>query len=135
MANPQPRLASERLDKLAVTASTLCLVHCLVLPLLVPVVALIAPFAENELVHKALVLFAVPVSGWVIYRDAGREGRLPFIVTAVAGLALLICGAFIEQLEDYETPLTVAGSLLVATAHLWRLWHKRSPRSAVSADV
>ncbi|MEM8547455.1 MAG: MerC domain-containing protein [Pseudomonadota bacterium] len=135
MADSQPRLASERLDTLAVAASTLCLVHCLVLPLLVPVLALIAPFAENELVHKALVLVAVPVSGWVIYTDAGRAGRRPFVATAVAGLALLICGAFIEPLEDYETPLTVAGSLLVASAHLWRLWHKRTPGQTAGADA
>ena len=112
---------STRLDIYAASLSALCVFHCLALPLLVPFLAFAAPFAENEAVHRGLVrLLAAPISLWVIFRPHSLSKHLVFVGAASLGLGLLVAGAFVKPLEAHEQPITLAGALLLGTAHLWR---------------
>ena len=43
-----------------------------------------------------------------------------FAAWAAFGGALLVAGAFVESLHDYETHLTVIGACCLAGAHLFR---------------
>ena len=113
-----------KLDFVAATLSTACLIHCLALPILVAILPLSMTWLENEWVHRLLVLIALPVSGVAIANSLRREEGLAFPLAAVGGLALLIVAAFIEALHDYEVSVTVAGSLLLAAAHIGR-WSTR----------
>lgn len=113
------------LDISAITLSGLCLVHCLLLPLIVAILPMAGVLAENEWIHKAFVVTALPISGLLILRGKCTHGRMVFLALAISGLSLLIAGAFAEQLEAYETPITVLGALLLACAHLWR-WTRHS---------
>ena len=106
-------------DTSAIGLSTLCLVHCLALPIVAAGVPVLASAAEAEWVHRAFVLLAVPISFMAMARGGGRV----FTGLALVGLSLLITGAFVEQLHDYETPLTVAGALTLAFAHIFR-WRR-----------
>ena len=108
------------LDFFAIGVATLCILHCLALPLLISAVSLSIPFVESELTHKVLVLLALPISLYAIYADAKRGGRAAFILTATAGLALLLGAAFLEIMEAHEELLTTTGSILLVAAHLWR---------------
>ena len=114
-----------RLDLCAAGLSTLCLLHCLALPLLVAVLPLAAQAADNELVHRVLVVAAVPVSLRVIWKTLPVDGSGLFIGAALGGLGLLLVGAFIEAAEAYEQPITVAGGLLLGSAHLWNWVRQR----------
>jgi hypothetical protein len=112
------------LDGTAVFLSTLCVVHCLLLPVLAAVLPVLGLWAEAEWVHRAFVMAAVPISAMVFLRgrsDTAGRNWLRLIVSL--GLASLVLGAFVEALHDYETILTVLGACLVATAHL--LNHRR----------
>lgn len=108
------------LDGAAIGVSTLCIIHCLALPLLVVALPALAAVAEVEWVHKALVLVAAPVSLFAMTRLHGVEGRLLISALIVVGLALLIAGAFVEALHDHEVLLTVAGALILSVAHILR---------------
>ncbi len=108
------------LDFFAIGVATLCILHCLALPLLISAVSLSIPFVESELTHKVLVMIALPISLYAIFADAKHGGRIAFIVTATAGLALLLGAAFLEPMEAHEELLTTAGSILLVAAHLWR---------------
>lgn len=108
------------IDASAVTLSGLCLIHCLALPLAVAFLPLAGVVAEAEWVHKAFVAAALPLSAWAITRSGHMKGRAVFVLLAVSGLALLVAAAFVEALHDFETPLTVLGALLLASAHIWR---------------
>ena len=119
------RAQTARLDLCAAGLSTLCLLHCLALPLLVAVMPLVAQAADNELVHRVLVILALPVSLRVIWKTLPLEGNGLFIGTALSGLGLLLVGAFIEALSAYEQPITVAGGLLLGSAHLWNWVRQR----------
>ena len=114
------------LDLYAAALSTLCLIHCLALPLVATLLPLAAHFAENEAVHRMLVLLAAPVSLWVVWKAWSTKGHGVFIAAALIGLGLLFLGAFVEATEAYEEPITVAGAALLGCAHLWRWLRHRS---------
>lgn len=124
------------LDLYAAGLSTLCLLHCLALPLLTTVLPIAGQLSENELLHRALVLLAAPATLWVSWQMLRRNGSLLFLVAACIGLALLVLAAFLEPMAAYEQPMTVTGALLLAGAHLWR-WsrhrHGGSHRTEPSA--
>lgn len=114
------------LDGAAIGVSTLCLIHCLALPLLVVALPALAVVAEVEWVHRALVLIAAPVSLLALAR-LQRVGSRPAIsALIVLGLSLLIAAAFVHALHDHEVMLTVAGALIVSLAHIWR-WRAHRP--------
>ena len=116
------------LDLCAAGLSTLCLIHCLALPFAATLLPLAAHFAENELVHKILVILAAPASLWVVRMVWSTEGSGLFIGAALTGLGLLLLGAFVGPLEAYEEPITIAGASILAFAHLWRWLRHRSRR-------
>lgn len=107
------------LDASAISLSGLCLAHCLALPLVAAFSPLLATWAEAEWVHGLLIGIAAPLSALALWR---RGQRLPVIALALAGLSLMALGVAHWPGKDLETPLTVAGSLLLAGSHIlnWR---------------
>jgi len=112
------------LDLYAVGLSTLCVLHCVALPVLVALMPVVAQAAESELVHRILVVVAIPVSLRVIWMTRPVAGNRLFVGTALVGLGLLLLAAFLEALSSYEQPITVAGGVLLGSAHLWH-WVRR----------
>lgn len=108
-----------RLDLYAVGLSTLCMLHCVALPVLASLMPLAAQAAESELVHRVLVVTAIPVSLRVIWKTMPVDGNRLFLAAALVGLVLLLLAAFVEAVSPYEEPITVAGSALLCSAHLW----------------
>lgn len=110
-------------DGMAVGASALCLIHCLALPLVIAALpALAARLDLGEGFHLAVLAFALPVSGFALIEGWRRHrGVTPLVVGAV-GLVLLGAGVAFEDMVAVETGVTVAGSLLLAGAHManWR---------------
>ena len=111
---------SGRLDICAVGISTLCVLHCVALPVFAALMPVAAQAAESELVHKLLVAAAVPVSLRVIWKTRLAGGNRLFAGAVLLGLGLLLLAAFIEAVSAHEQPMTIAGALLVGLAHLWR---------------
>lgn len=117
-----------RLDLYAVGLSTLCILHCVALPVLVAVMPMVGQAAENELVHRVLAVAAVPVSLRVVWKTRPVSDNWLFACAALLGLGLLLLGAFVEALSAYEEPVTVAGGALLACAHIWH-WVRRCGRT------
>ena len=109
------------LDASAAGLSFLCLVHCLLLPVISAFLPLAAVLAEAEWIHKTLVLTALPITAIAIMRHRNSNVGVSFILPAVLGLSLLLAAGFVESLHDFETPLTTVGAILLASAHIWRL--------------
>ena len=121
------------LDAASVSLSGLCLLHCLALPLLAAASPLMASWAEAEWVHSAAVMLAAPLSAAALWR---RRRLLHIAGPALLGLGLLALGATHLPSHDLETPVTVAGGLLLAGAHLsnWRERHARANLPARCAE-
>ncbi|MEM0928356.1 MAG: MerC domain-containing protein [Pseudomonadota bacterium] len=115
-------------DGPAVVLSSLCILHCLALPVLASLVPTLGVWFDHEWIHRGLVLLAIPFTATALLQG-GLSGRaLGFAIGATAGLALLLAAAFVESLHDSEALLTVIGALILASAHIWRWTMHRSAR-------
>lgn len=108
----------------AVSASLLCLVHCLALPfLLLLLPGIIGLFARSEAFHYAAMALIVPsavAAFWLGYR---RHRALRPALFGLIGVGFLVAALLPGTAEGAETWLTVAGSLLLVAGHAmnWRL--------------
>lgn len=118
-----PRVAAFG-DSFAIGLSGLCLVHCLALPVAASLLPVLGAWTETEWVHWLFALMAAPISAWTLMRPADRSWRV--IGLAALGLALLFAGAAEFPSHEMETPVTVAGSLFLAGAHILN-WRRRRP--------
>lgn len=116
-------------DGLAVGASVLCLIHCLALPIVIAALpALAARLDLGEGFHLGVLAFALPVSAVALGEGWRRHRGLTPLFVGAAGLVLLAAGLAFEEWVAVETGVTVAGSLLLAGAHVAN-WRGRSPQT------
>lgn len=124
-----PELGRPYLDVYAASMCMLCLLHCIALPLVSTLLPVLGLLSENELIHRLLVLLAAPATIWLVYKATVNKQNYSFIIMALAGLGLLLIAAFVEPIAEYETPLTLAGAILLGFAHIRRwLQLRRSHR-------
>lgn len=118
-------------DGMAIGASVLCLVHCLLLPVLIVLLPTLAVFlAIPEAFHLWALAFAIPTSALALTTGYCRHRRIRPTMIALPGLFLLAMGALFAPTESAETMLSVAGALLLALGHglNWRrLQHVGTP--------
>ena len=110
-------------DGLAMGASALCLIHCLGLPILIAALPALAGRLDlGEGFHLGVLAFALPVSALALGEGWRRHRGLTPLFVGAAGLTLLALGLAFEDWAAVETGVTVAGSLLLAGAHVanWR---------------
>jgi len=110
---------NDRLDRLAIALSTLCLLHCLAIPLAVLAApAVTAWFSGTETaVHWVLLALAVPLSIWAYSRGYRRHGGIAATVLGGLGLALMLLGVSHLLAGSWEIPLTLLGVVLVSVGH------------------
>lgn len=115
-------MLSERLDGFAITASALCLVHCLALPVALTVIpALGASWVADERLHLWLLALVLPSSALALGLGCRRHRSLAVAGTGLAGLALLAAAALAAGPlwgAAAERGLTVIAATLVAAAHI-----------------
>lgn len=119
------RINSSVLDIFAVLLSSICVLHCLALPLLLAGLPLIlAGLLQGEMVHTVLLLTALPVSLIALLQGCKRHQNRSLMVLAGVGLISMFVAINIE-IEAIEQALTVVGALLVSAAHIanFRLLH------------
>jgi len=108
-------------DKLGMTMSAVCLVHCLMLPVAIVALPLVAAqWLQASGFHGVMVFILAPVvvlaavSGLRMHRRMGVAGAM------VAGMFLLSTAAFAGEswlTREWEVVLTVAGGAILIIAH------------------
>jgi hypothetical protein len=116
-------------DALAIGLSGLCLVHCLALPMLASLLPLLGAWTGAHWVHWSFAVVAAPVSLWTLTRPHVSGPSRAALALAGSGVLLLVAGASEVAGHAAEMPVTVAGSLLLAGAHLLN-WRRRNGRCA-----
>jgi len=110
-------------DKLAISLSFLCTLHCLVLPLaivLMPSLAIL-PF-EDEAFHQGLLIAVIPISTFALTIGCKKHKRYRLLLLGGIGLCILITSAILGHDllgETWEKILTVIGACLIALGHIW----------------
>lgn len=119
------------IDRSAITISTLCLIHCLVLPIIATSLPVLGVLAETEWLHRLFVVMTIPLALIAFLPPLNTRYKYVMRTLACSGVALLAAGAFVEAWHDYETQLTVFGALLIGVAHICRIVYRRHIHSTL----
>ena len=116
------RLRQKWLDGLAIGASSLCLVHCVLLPaLFVLLPALAAIVALPEDFHFWGLVAAIPTSALAIAIGHRRHRAWTPVTLAASGLAFLCAGEIVFHGSSAEPWFAILGSLQLGAAHIVNL--------------
>lgn len=110
----------DRLDRVGVLLSGLCMVHCLAGLLLVSVLGLGGEALLDPAIHRIGLMLAVLVGAFTIGLGTIRHGRRGPLLIGSLGITLM-AAAVVAGHGAAEAGLTIAGVLLVATAHIRNL--------------
>lgn len=103
-----------------IAASTLCLLHCLAMPLLLLALPALG-WAAGEHTHQALIGVALAAALLSLGPGYLAHRRAPVLLLGGAGLAGLAVAVFLvgpRYGESAETALSVTGAILLCAAHL-----------------
>ena len=108
-------------DKIAMTLSMICVIHCFFVPsFLILGVGYLSLTIDNEFVHKAIVLLALPISLLALSTGYKNHKTTSFVPLAFFGLIMLILAVILGESvlgEAGEQIVTLFGSLSLAYAH------------------
>ena len=107
-----------KLDRFAIGLSSLCLLHCLLPPVLLFLLPAVgAAYFIPEDFHLWILLAAIPTSLFALYAGHRNHGKMLPALAAFGGLCLLGYGAIFRVTEQLELILTVVGACILALAH------------------
>ena len=108
-------------DKVAVTLSTACVLHCFFAPSFIILTSgFLSISIDNEFVHYLILLLAVPVSSFALYLGWKNHKNTSFLPFGIIGLFALVAAVLMGEAmlgEAGERAITLLGSLLVAYSH------------------
>jgi peptidoglycan/LPS O-acetylase OafA/YrhL len=108
-------------DRLGVWTSSLCVVHCILTPVLISSSAVLAHFLPaEERVHRSLALLVALFGAIALLVGFRKHGRRRILILMSAGLSCIAAAAwFGDKLpsHSYEVAITMVGSALMITAH------------------
>jgi len=111
--------SSEVLDRVAVTLSGLCLVHCLALPLVIAVLPFLGQFSDDHF-HVQMLIMVIPVSTIALGLGYRRHRHLGVVIAGIAALVVVTLGGTVAH-QHYgllaDRLLTIIGSLALAITH------------------
>jgi hypothetical protein len=108
-------------DKMAISLSLACVLHCLAVPLFIvffPSFAIIP--LEGEAFHFWMIVAVIPVSIYALALGCKKHKMLSFMVTGLLGLSCLVVAILLAEShlgETGEKVLTVLGAALIAFSH------------------
>jgi hypothetical protein len=108
-------------DHLGIWASTLCVVHCIVTPVLISFSAVFAHFIPGEeKTHRTLAIGVAALGAIALVKGFRTHGRRRILGLMALGLGFIFAGAFYgDRLPShgYEVAVTTTGSALMIWAH------------------
>lgn len=117
-------------DKVGLLVSSLCIVHCVLLPVSIVLFPTITSFLpiEEDTVHVLLILFIVPAVAFTIYSGLKVHGQRKPLYWMGGGLLFVLFGTFfVHNLfsHEWEPFFVLIGSLLLVRGHLLNSHHCR----------
>jgi len=110
-------------DKIAISLSVLCAIHCFATPmLLVFLPAMAGVLMEPELLHMWMVIVVLPVSALALTLGCKKHRKSGVLAFGTTGLALMLIAVASGALglgESAEKGLTLFGAALISMAHFW----------------
>ena len=135
------------LDRLGVGMALICAVHCLLTPVLIVLLPIIAStFWVNSEFHFWMLIAVVPLTTFSFFMGCKKHHDITLVVLAISGITLLFCGVWfgcstcegghhLPSLSDFknfphgfESVFTTLGGCILVFAHIrnYRLCRKTS---------
>jgi hypothetical protein len=115
------RVSAFSADRLGIWASALCVVHCVVTPVLISASAVFAHFIPGEeKTHRTLAVGVAGLGAIALVKGFRTHGRRRILGLMALGLGFIFAGAFYgDRLPShgYEVAVTMTGSALMIWAH------------------
>ena len=112
---------TNRWDKLGITLSSICAVHCLLTPVLLLAIPALGQFFEAPWVHVTMAIFIVPIGIFAFYSGYLHHKQKGLTALGFAGLAL-VCAGLLMPLSGIQflghDIITMAGSACLIVAHI-----------------
>lgn len=109
------------IDQLGIWTSTICVIHCLVTPIVLSVSAVSAHFLPSEeRTHRIIAVVIATLGALALVRGYRSHRSLRVLLTMIAGLSCIFAGAFWgDRLPSHgaEVLITLIGSGFMITAH------------------
>ncbi|WND01811.1 MerC domain-containing protein [Temperatibacter marinus] len=105
-------------DKVGILVSTVCLLHCMIVPLLYLIFPFaLFPFLSSEWVHLTLASLAVPIAIAAMKMGYSKHGSKRPLYIVLLGM-LMLWGALLAHDSPWlETIVAVIGAASIAMAH------------------
>lgn len=108
-------------DRLGIWASTLCIVHCIVTPVVLSLSVVSAHFLPSEeRTHRALALLIAMLGVLALIKGYRRHRRVRVVLFMAIGLSSIFAGAYWgDRLPSHgmEVVITFVGSCFMIAAH------------------
>ena len=106
-------------DKLAITLSVTCAIHCLAVPLLLVCLPSFSVLSlNNEAFHFWMIVIVLPTSVYALFMGCKQHKRYRLLLIGFVGLALLVLALMLGN-EFWEKILTLMGATVIACGHYW----------------
>jgi hypothetical protein len=108
-------------DRLAMTLSFACILHCLFMPaFIISSITFASLQFTDELLHYSILFLAIPISFFALMSGKRNHNNNLVFAVGLSGLLVLFSALFMEG-EFYglplETLITLIGSIVVMSAH------------------
>ena len=113
---------SDTLDKFAILLSGVCMVHCLLTPVLVTLLPILSlsTMVEDVLFHKLMLWLVLPSSFVALFIGCRKHKRWTIAISGLLGMSLLVLVAFLGHdilSINAEKTATTVGGLILAFSH------------------
>lgn len=130
---PSKTVVTALADRLGIALSFLCLIHCLLMPIIIPFMPLLS-FFEAESFHGAMALVLLVITGFAFYRGYRLHGRLSIFLAGLLGVSLLIYALNLPHTTSNfyklspQAIITSLGGIILISAHFTNLRHSSCKR-------
>ncbi len=90
-------------DKIAISLSILCVIHCLVVPLLIAFLPSMI-LLQQEAFHLWMVILVVPISIYALTLGCKKHKKLSIVTLGMVGLICLLSAVFFGESHDGQCP-------------------------------
>jgi hypothetical protein len=109
-------------DRIGISASLLCVVHCLFTPLLVLFMPIAGEFFSHETFHVIIAVIVFPVAVWALWNGYQQHHKRSVLYFGAAGITLMIFGMILGEFDRrFEYAGMISAGLLLAWAHYTNL--------------
>lgn len=109
-------------DRLGISASMLCLVHCLVTPVLILLAPFVGNFLSQPIFHIVIVAIVFPVATWALWLGYRLHHMKRMLWLGVLGLTLIACAMTLGKNDPHvEMLFMVSAGVFLSSAHYLNL--------------